>query len=982
MARNIFQPETTVNEGLFAFLDEGTTIPDTAVSGGGVTFLSSPSEALSELTLATGRQLGNSESATDSANGTSEIGNSATVRQPEAQQSAMATGNGTSEVVYTPVNIREILSPLKVEPSEVGNPVGNSATAIGNDSATRQSASRQATSQQSATGIGNWSAISSRSGVARTFQPGSDVLPPSSPKKRAEANFDALRVLATLRLEGRYATAAEQSELAQWSSWGALPQVFEKHRIEWAAEHETITQLLTPAEVDAASATTLNAHYTDPAIVEAMWGALSDVGLGEGSTVLEPGSGSGTFIGLAPVGVKMVGVELDPVTAAISSALYPAAHIRSEGFQKTVFPAGAVNAVVGNVPFGGFALHDPQFNGKRLNIHNHFISKSLQLVAPAGIVMVISSSFTMDSKGTTARDEFAKYGDFLGAVRLPNGAFRRVSGTDVMTDVLVFRRREDAEAEPAGLPFQNVIEISPALRGATVEADATATVNEYFVAQPQNVLGEFHLGTGMYNGATLEVKGDTNSALLAEQVRSRLSTILARVKDSIALSPSVGGLDVFAPGVHEPSTDVARPGTIRATTTNKVERFTLDGQWKAVTPAGGGTTGEVVALIAVKETARTLIASQRSGGDSAARDDLRATLGRQYDAYVQKFGAINRFEEVPAAKPTKAAMEKSMKASRAIWLSELPDDLPALERKNIEPDEALFEQWQKEAEETDGVRRTQTHLSIFRGDPDMGLLLALEHFDEETQDARKSRMFVEDVIGSRPRAGSAESIQDAIAISLDESRSIDVSRIAALLGVEEAAAREQMRGLVFTDPDTNDVVPAALYLSGDVRAKWVTVTARALTDTAFVENSFALAEVVPEWLVLDEINVRPGVRWIPTDMYVQFCEEVFKATPETMGEDPTTGAWDVKGPPRSKFEPSVAFSFGTNDRSPIELFASVMNNRSITIKRTVVDPVTGNESQKEDVAATIAAREKASQIVTAFTGWLGKDCLLYTSDAA
>ncbi len=179
-------------------------------------------------------------------------------------------------------------------------------------------------------------------------------------------------------------------------------------------------ELMTDEEINAARATTLNAHYTDPRIVDVMWGALEKAGVTSGR-VLEPGSGSGTFIGRAPQGVEMVGVELDPLTAKISAALYPDAQIRVEGFQHAVMPTGAVNAVIGNVPFGGFSLIDPRYNPRRLSIHNHFISKSLQLTAPGGVVAVISSSFTMDAATSTARAEFARYGDLIGAVRLPSG---------------------------------------------------------------------------------------------------------------------------------------------------------------------------------------------------------------------------------------------------------------------------------------------------------------------------------------------------------------------------------------------------------------------------------------------------------------------------------------------------------------------------------------------------------------------------------
>ncbi|MGI8590039.1 MAG: methyltransferase domain-containing protein, partial [Nakamurella sp.] len=184
--------------------------------------------------------------------------------------------------------------------------------------------------------------------------------------------------------------------LAAWSSWGAIPQIFDESRDDWAAERAELRSLLSDTEWAAASRTTINAHYTDPAIVSAMWTAVGRLGLAEGQ-VLEPGAGSGTFIGLAPEGLRMTGVELDPTTARIAQALYPAAEIRSESFADTRYPTGSFDAAIGNVPFGNVTLYDKLHNANGHSLHNHFILKSLDFVRPGGVVAVLTSSFTMDS---------------------------------------------------------------------------------------------------------------------------------------------------------------------------------------------------------------------------------------------------------------------------------------------------------------------------------------------------------------------------------------------------------------------------------------------------------------------------------------------------------------------------------------------------------------------------------------------------------
>lgn len=214
------------------------------------------------------------------------------------------------------------------------------------------------------------------------FRPGTQVLVPSGAKARVNANIEALRTLATVTAQDRYATDAEQTVLARWSSWGATPQVFDPRRTDWTAERDQTRDLLDDTGWAQAQRTILNAHYTDPAIAAAMWQATIRAGF-TGGRVLEPGCGSGTFIAHAPASAQMVGVELDATTAAIAAALSPSAQIRAEGFEKTTAPQSSFTAAIGNVPFGDYRLYDPVHNQAKHSIHNHFIVKSLALTAPA-----------------------------------------------------------------------------------------------------------------------------------------------------------------------------------------------------------------------------------------------------------------------------------------------------------------------------------------------------------------------------------------------------------------------------------------------------------------------------------------------------------------------------------------------------------------------------------------------------------------------
>jgi hypothetical protein len=315
--------------------------------------------------------------------------------------------------------------------------------------------------------------------------------------------------------------------LAKWSSWGAVPQLFDK--ADWATERAKLQEVLTEKEYGAASRTTLNAHYTDAAIVRQMWSAVEDLGF-TGGDVLEPGSGSGTFIGMAPAGARMTGVELDPLTASISQALYPHATIRNESFADTPVQRNSFDLAVGNVPFGSTSLRDPSFNAGNHSMHNHFIIKSLEAVKPGGYVVVLSSSFTLDAANPSARREMSAMADLVGAVRLPTAAHRRAAGTDALTDVLLFRKREPGR-EAANTEWETV--------GPKIVDGTNIKLNNYYDTHPENVLGTITVGTGMHGPGTVTVKAEGELSevptLLAERLEHITEEALAEDR---AFAPS------------------------------------------------------------------------------------------------------------------------------------------------------------------------------------------------------------------------------------------------------------------------------------------------------------------------------------------------------------------------------------------------------------------------------------------------------------
>ena len=336
--------------------------------------------------------------------------------------------------------------------------------------------------------------------------------------------------------------------LAAWSGWGAVPEVFDPRNDTFTGERQQLRDLLSVEQYRQAEASVLNAHYTDPAVVAVIWQAMRHAGF-TGGRVLEPGCGSGTFIGHAPDDAVMIGVENDAITAAVAAHLYPSAQIRNQGFEATRVPENSFALTVGNVPFGRYVIADPSHNPQRFSVHNHFICKSLALTAPGGYVAVLTSRYTLDSAKPAARRAMAEHADLVGAIRLPSKAFARVAGTDVVTDLLILRRREPDQRAPEHTPeWVNTT-------SAFLDEDGEPTevlVNSYYAAHPHHVLGTMTLGHGLNGSPTLAVDGDTGDEL-AEQLSRRLTDIIdLAVARGHGLSATTESLTVVSPDTFDP----------------------------------------------------------------------------------------------------------------------------------------------------------------------------------------------------------------------------------------------------------------------------------------------------------------------------------------------------------------------------------------------------------------------------------------------
>lgn len=726
-----------------------------------------------------------------------------------------------------------------------------------------------------------------RSGTAATYQSGAIDLP-SGPRERAWANLDALELLRTLEETNRYATPVEQATLARYTSWGGCRDLFDRTLVSWAPERERLQALVDDRTYGQLREAGLTAFYTAPDVADAMWGALKEAGLSDG-TVLEPGSGVGGFIASAPATVRMVGVEIDPVAATISRHLYPAETIRNEGFEKTSVADGSFNAVIGNVPFADIRLNDPGHNANQHSIHNHFIIKSLNLTQPGGYVALLTSSFTADSMRSDARKEMVDRADLISAVRLPSQAFKDVAGTEVISDLLVFRVRE-----PERQPTQQSLDF---LKTDVLEiGDRELRVNAILARNAENILGRATVNTGRFGDPVLNVSGS------AEGLGSRLLQAVAR-DISLAKAQGLGHIATESVDAKEFSqrsaAETALPGTYRhshddAKGVPQFEKFMgSTGTWQEVKFRGFNDSRkhEWMHLLDLRDAVTNLRAAYANGGAEDVRQGQEA-LSAGYDTYVDTYGFINRFDTPKPVKPTKKQQENIYRDLANDWRlangEAATTDLPADIEKDFREQAAI-------PRITNPTPRP--HLRHLETDPLFAQVIALENFNAERKTAEKSPIFVSNPARRSLDISYCDTIQDAVSVSLDRVNGIDVTLIASLMDEEPewVDTAIESAGLAYRDPTNPErFIRAQQYLSGQVFSKLDQAKQAAENDPRLKVNVEALEAILPERI--DSIDVRPGASWIPQEVYEQYASERLGLQPGKFTITHVNDTWYVNVP--------------------------------------------------------------------------------------
>ena len=458
--------------------------------------------------------------------------------------------------------------------------------------------------------------------AAGNFHITDDNLGVGGPKQKFARNIEAIQTLRTLEQEHRGATAEEQQVLSQYVGWGGLADVFDPNKENWSTEYTQLKGLLTEEEYAAARASTLNAHYTSPVVIRAIYDAVEKMGFQSGN-ILEPSLGIGNFFGMLPSGMadsRLYGVELDSITGRIAQKLYPQADITVAGFE-TTDRRDFYDLAVGNVPFGQYKVNDKAYNKLGFSIHNYFFAKTIDQIRPGGVIAFVTSRFTMDSKDSSARKYMAERADLLGAIRLPNNAFKANAGTEVVSDILFLQKRDrPADIEPAWVQL-----------GKTEDGFA---INQYFVDHPEMVLGNLELESTQY-GHDLTV-APIEDANLADQLTEAVQHIEGQYT----------AVEIAAPDVAD--AEVQRK-TLPADPTVKNFSYTVvDGEIyyrenSIMTQIELSDTakGRVTGMVELRQIVNELIDQQLN---DFPEEDIKATqakLNAAYDAFTAKYGLIN-----------------------------------------------------------------------------------------------------------------------------------------------------------------------------------------------------------------------------------------------------------------------------------------------------------------------------------------------------
>ena len=456
-------------------------------------------------------------------------------------------------------------------------------------------------------------------------------------KQRFRNNLEAIKLVNRLVNSQKEATDDEKKVLAKYVGWGGLAQAFDEHNVAWKNEYKELKDVLKDEEYAAAKGSVLNAHYTSKTVIDGIYNALTRFGVKSNNRILEPAMGTGNFFGFMPQeianGAKLYGVELDRVTGKIATKLYPQAKIQIKGFEETSFADNSFDLMVTNVPFGGYTVFDPDYNKYNFYIHDYFIAKGIDKIKPNGLMAVITSKGTMDKQNPSIRKYVADRAELVGAVRLPNTAFKQTANTEVVTDILFFRKREEK--------INATVENTEWL--ATGKTEEGYEINNYYITHPEMILGTLAKETGLYGAEDITVKPDGRD--LSEAINSAIS----RLPQDFYVNPEYSE---EAESREEVEVDYdVKPMNLKAVNGKLYMRVGDSMVEQPVPSFPKDAYQRIVEMIAIRKQLRKVLDLQVEGCSDDVLTREQWQLGARYDMFVKRFGYINSKNNLRLFKP-------------------------------------------------------------------------------------------------------------------------------------------------------------------------------------------------------------------------------------------------------------------------------------------------------------------------------------------
>ena len=744
---------------------------------------------------------------------------------------------------------------------------------------------------------------------AQNFRITDEHLGEGGPKQKYQRNVQAIYTLKQIEAGNRTAKQEEQKILSQYVGWGGLADAFDDRKENWKKEYAQLKELLTPKEYESARGSVLNAHFTSPTVIRAIYDAVENMGVVVGN-ILEPACGTGNFFGLLPESLhnsKLYGVELDDLTGRIARQLYPQAGITISGFEKTSH-RDFYDLVVGNVPFGEYRVADREYDRLGFPIHDYFLAKSIDQLRPGGIMAVVTSMYTMDKKNLSARQYLAKRADLLGAIRLPNNAFQANAGTEVTADILFFQKRDHApEREPDWVSLSKTEDGIP--------------INRYFADHPQMVLGKMKQVSGRFGeevvcepleGMKLKAQLDDAISHLNPPDKQLLNAVISQtdLAEDRSILPADPQVRNFSYTLRDGQLYYRENSVMHPVTVSKIQQARIRG------------------LLNIRDSARTLISLQLEGASDEAVHKEQENLNSLYDDYTKNYGLLNSLANRQAFQDDTAYP--------LLCSLEILNEEGKLERKA----DMFFKRTIQRHQPVTSVDTAAEALAVSIGEKACVDLEYMASLLGDKKDIPQMVQELEGVIFKDPSSGA-----------------FDMEKESWSQGWQ--TADEYLSGNVRQKlKDAQEAVQSYPEFAVNVRALQQ-VQPKDLS-AAEIDVRIGASWIAPEYYrqFLFEL--------LKTPYYLQ-------QTSVDVLYSPVSGEWNVKGKGQDSKNNALAYNrYGTKRRSAYAIFEDSLNQRDVRIFDTVTD-ADGKEKRVLNAKETSLAQQKQEAIGEAFREWVFKD---------